>query len=139
MRRRGYRCYIRRGVLMKIVTIRLLLYRLAGRLELIEIRHTFDAAFSSARSTSDTGDRAARGRLALFRQFGNTRLDAGIAEQPIATCSIPLKTAAHEGMVKVSLNGAYANGQLVGKVGSGKRNAAAAGSGAVDIGKATKE
>jgi hypothetical protein len=36
-------------------------------------------------------------------------------------------TVAHEGLVKVSLKGAYANGQLVGKTGSGKWNAAAAG------------
>jgi hypothetical protein len=113
--------------------------KLAGQLELIEIRHTFDAVFSSALSTSDTGDRAARGRLALFRQFGNTRLDARIAEQPTATSSIPLKTAAHEGMVKVSLNGAYANGQLIGKVRSGKRNVAAAGKRCSGHWEATKE
>ena len=36
-------------------------------------------------------------------------------------------TVAHEGMVKVTLNGAYAFGQLDGKIGSGKWNAASAG------------
>src|SRR6202167_5584662 len=36
-------------------------------------------------------------------------------------------TVAHEGMVKVTLNGAYAFGQLDGKLGSGKWNAASAG------------
>ena len=33
----------------------------------------------------------------------------------------------HEGLVKVSINGAYANGQLSGKTGSGKWNGASAG------------
>lgn len=33
----------------------------------------------------------------------------------------------HEGFVKVSINGAYANGQLSGKTGSGKWNGASAG------------
>jgi type 1 fimbria pilin len=33
----------------------------------------------------------------------------------------------HEGLVKVSINGAYANGQLNGKSGSGKWNGASAG------------
>jgi hypothetical protein len=42
-------------------------------------------------------------------------------------------------MVKVSLNGAYANGQLGGKVGSGKRNAAAAGKPCSGHWEATKE
>jgi hypothetical protein len=36
-------------------------------------------------------------------------------------------TVAHEGIVRVSLNGAYASGQLVGNKGYGKWNAAAAG------------
>jgi type 1 fimbria pilin len=33
----------------------------------------------------------------------------------------------HEGLVKVSINGAYANGQVSGKTGSGKWNGASAG------------
>jgi hypothetical protein len=36
-------------------------------------------------------------------------------------------TVAHEGFVKVSLNGAYANGQLLSKTGSGRWNASSAG------------
>jgi hypothetical protein len=46
-------------------------------------------------------------------------------------------TVAHEGIVKVSLNGAY--GQLVGKSGSGKWNAAAAGKPCSGHWEATKE
>jgi hypothetical protein len=48
-------------------------------------------------------------------------------------------TVAHEGMVKVSLNGAYANGQLFGKTGSGKWNAATAGKPCSGRWQATKE
>jgi hypothetical protein len=48
-------------------------------------------------------------------------------------------TVAHEGMVKVSLNGAYANGQLVGKAGSGRWNAASAGKPCSGHWEATKE
>ena len=48
-------------------------------------------------------------------------------------------TVAHEGMVKVSLNGAYANGQLVGKTGSGRWNAASAGKPCSGRWQATKE
>jgi hypothetical protein len=48
-------------------------------------------------------------------------------------------TVAHEGMVKVSLNGAYANGHLVGKSGSGKWHAAAAGKPCSGHWEATKE
>jgi hypothetical protein len=36
-------------------------------------------------------------------------------------------TVAHEGIVKASVSGAYANGQLVGRTGSGRWNAAGAG------------
>jgi hypothetical protein len=48
-------------------------------------------------------------------------------------------TVAHEGMVKVSLNGAFANGQLVGKTGSGRWNAASAGKPCSGRWEATKE
>lgn len=48
-------------------------------------------------------------------------------------------TVAHEGMVKVTLNGAYAFGQLGGKIGSGKWNAAAAGKPCSGRWQATKE
>ena len=48
-------------------------------------------------------------------------------------------TVAHEGMVKVSLNGAYAFGQLGGKIGSGKWNAASAGKPCSGHWQATKE
>ena len=48
-------------------------------------------------------------------------------------------TVAHEGMVKVSINGAYAFGQLVGKAGSGKWNAAATGKPCSGRWQATKE
>jgi hypothetical protein len=48
-------------------------------------------------------------------------------------------TVAHEGMVKVSFNGAYANGQLVGKTGAGKWNAAASGKPCSGRWEATKE
>jgi hypothetical protein len=47
-------------------------------------------------------------------------------------------TVAHEGMVKATLNGAYAFGQLGGKIGSGKWNAAAAGKPCSDDGKRRK-
>jgi hypothetical protein len=47
-------------------------------------------------------------------------------------------TVAHEGMVRVSLNGAFANGQLIGKTGSGKWNAAAAGKACSGLWQATK-
>jgi hypothetical protein len=48
-------------------------------------------------------------------------------------------TVAHEGMVKVTLNGAYAFGQLDGKIGSGKWNAASAGKPCSGHWQATKE
>jgi len=48
-------------------------------------------------------------------------------------------TVAHEGMVKATLNGAYAFGQLGGKIGSGKWNAAAAGKPCSGRWQATKE
>jgi hypothetical protein len=48
-------------------------------------------------------------------------------------------TVAQEGMVKVSINGAYAFGQLVGKAGSGKWNAAATGKLCSGRWQATKE
>jgi hypothetical protein len=48
-------------------------------------------------------------------------------------------TVAHEGMVKVTLNGAYAFGQLDGKAGSGKWNAASAGKPCSGRWQATKE
>jgi hypothetical protein len=48
-------------------------------------------------------------------------------------------TVVHEGMVKVSLNGAFANGQLVGKTGSGRWNAASAGKPCSGRWEATKE
>jgi hypothetical protein len=48
-------------------------------------------------------------------------------------------TVAHEGMVKVSINGAYAFGQLGGKIGSGRWNAAAAGKPCSGRWQATKE
>jgi hypothetical protein len=48
-------------------------------------------------------------------------------------------TVAHEGMVKVTLNGAYAFGQLDGKVGSGRWNAASAGKPCSGRWQATKE
>jgi hypothetical protein len=48
-------------------------------------------------------------------------------------------TVAHEGMVKVSINGAYAFGQLAGKAGSGKWNAAATGKPCSGRWQATKE
>jgi predicted nucleic acid-binding Zn ribbon protein len=48
-------------------------------------------------------------------------------------------TVAHEGVVKVSLNGAYANGQLAGKTGSGRWNAASAGKPCSGHWEATKE
>jgi hypothetical protein len=48
-------------------------------------------------------------------------------------------TVAHEGMVKVTLNGAYAFGQLEGKTGSGKWNAASAGKPCSGRWQATKE
>jgi hypothetical protein len=48
-------------------------------------------------------------------------------------------TVAHEGMVKVSINGAYANGQLIGKAGSGRWNAASAGKPCSGHWEATKE
>jgi hypothetical protein len=46
---------------------------------------------------------------------------------------------AHEGLVKASLNGAYAHGQLVGRTGSGRWNAAAAGKPCSGTWQATKE
>jgi hypothetical protein len=48
-------------------------------------------------------------------------------------------TVSHEGMVKATLNGAYAFGQLGGKIGSGKWNAAAAGKPCSGRWQATKE
>jgi hypothetical protein len=48
-------------------------------------------------------------------------------------------TVAHEGIVKVSLNGAYAFGQLGDKIGSGKWNAASAGRPCSGHWQATKE
>jgi len=48
-------------------------------------------------------------------------------------------TVAHEGMVKVTLNGAYAFGQLDGKIGFGKWNAASAGKPCSGHWQATKE
>jgi hypothetical protein len=48
-------------------------------------------------------------------------------------------TVAHEGLVKVSLKGAHASGQLVGKTGSGKWNAAATGKPCSGHWQATKE
>jgi hypothetical protein len=48
-------------------------------------------------------------------------------------------TVAHEGMVKVSINGVYAFGQLVGRIGSGKWNAAATGKPCSGRWQATKE
>jgi hypothetical protein len=48
-------------------------------------------------------------------------------------------TVAHGGMVKVSLKGAYAHGQLLGKSGSGKWNAAGAGKPCSGRWEATKE
>jgi len=48
-------------------------------------------------------------------------------------------TVAHEGLVRASLSGAYAHGQLVGKTGSGRWNAAAAGKPCSGKWQATKE
>jgi hypothetical protein len=48
-------------------------------------------------------------------------------------------TVGREGFVKVSINGAYANGQLVGAAGSGKWNAATAGKACSGRWQATKE
>jgi hypothetical protein len=48
-------------------------------------------------------------------------------------------TVAHEGMVKVTLNGAYAFGQLGGHAGSGRWNAASAGKPCSGHWQATKE
>jgi hypothetical protein len=48
-------------------------------------------------------------------------------------------TVAHEGMVKVSINGVYAFGQLAGRAGAGKWNAAATGKPCSGRWQATKE
>src|ERR1700727_1957422 len=48
-------------------------------------------------------------------------------------------TVSHEGMVKVTLNGAYAFGQLGGHAGSGRWNTASAGKPCSDHWQATKE
>jgi hypothetical protein len=50
-----------------------------------------------------------------------------VSEGKVSAGGTPAGSVGREGLVRVSINGAYANGQLNGKTGSGKWNGASAG------------
>ena len=50
-----------------------------------------------------------------------------VSDGKVSAGGAPAGSVGREGLVRVSLNGAYANGQLSGKTGSGKWNGASAG------------
>jgi hypothetical protein len=50
-----------------------------------------------------------------------------VADGKVSAGGTPAGSVGREGLVRVSINGAYANGQLNGKTGSGKWNGASAG------------
>jgi hypothetical protein len=50
-----------------------------------------------------------------------------VSDGKVSAGGTPAGSVGREGLVRVSINGAYANGQLSGKTGSGKWNGASAG------------
>ena len=50
-----------------------------------------------------------------------------VSDGKVSAGGAPAGSVGREGLVRVSINGAYANGQLSGKTGSGKWNGASAG------------
>jgi hypothetical protein len=87
----------------------------------------YDGAWDVTIETT-AGSCEASARYRLLVQDGKISGPAGVTG-----------TVAHGGLVKASLSGAYANGQLVGNTGSGKWNAASAGKPCSGHWRATKE
>jgi type 1 fimbria pilin len=104
-----------------------------NRIRKVLLASTFAAAGALAAAPASAADKSYDGlwNVTVVTKSGSceptTSSMLTVSDGKVSAGGAPAGSVGREGLVRVSINGAYANGQLNGKTGSGKWNGASAG------------